>query len=251
MNFMVNQTSAVRKLNLLIVSLLTLVISTVSLADDNKPLSRILVTGEGRADLAPDMAILTLTVTREAETARNALDTNSNAMAEVLKAMKAAGVKDNDLQTSGFSIQPRYFHPPVKPSGKREAPQISGYTVRNSLTVRVRDIGAVGTILDKSVSLGVNEGGSISFTNDDPSEAITRARTLAVKNAMTKAKTLADAAGIKTGRILEISEYASNPRPMLMAQADMAVARSGNAAPVAAGENSYMVTVNISIEIEQ
>ena len=119
------------------------------------------------------------------------------------------------------------------------------------MTVRVRDISAVGTILDKSVSLGVNEGGNIHFTNDDPSKAISQARTLAVKNAMTKAKTLADAAEVRTGRILEISEYASHPRPMKMAQADMAVARSGSAVPVAAGENSYTVTVNISIEIAQ
>ncbi|MGB5291646.1 MAG: SIMPL domain-containing protein, partial [Lysobacterales bacterium] len=106
MNFMVNQTSTVSKLNLIIITLLTLLISTVSLADDNKPISRILVTGECHAELAPDMAILTLTVTREAETARDALDANSDAMAEVLTAMKAAGIRENDLQTSGFSIQP-------------------------------------------------------------------------------------------------------------------------------------------------
>jgi uncharacterized protein YggE len=248
---MFNHASTFRNLNLLVVSLLALVVSPVSLADEAEPISRILVTGEGRADLAPDMAVLTLTVTREADTARDALDANSNAMTEVLKAMKAAGISGSDLQTSGFSIQPRYFRPPVKPTGEREAPKISGYTVRNSLTVRVRDIAAVGTILDKSVSLGVNEGGNIRFTNDDPSKAISQARTLAVKNAMTKARTLADAAGIKTGRILEISEYASNPRPMNMAQADMAVARSGSAVPVAAGENSYTVTVNVSIEIAQ
>ena len=248
---MINQASTFRTLTLLIVSTSALIISTVSMADDDKPVSRILVSGEGRAELAPDMAILSLTVKREAETARNALDANSIAMAEVLKAMKAAGVKETDLQTSGFSIQPRYFRPPVQPSGKREAPQIVGYTVRNSLTVRVRDISAVGTILDKSVSLGVNEGGNINFTNDDPSGAITQARTQAVRNAMAKAKTLADAAGIKTGRILEISEHASNPRPMHMAQAEMSLARSGNAVPVAAGENTYRVTVNISLEIDQ
>lgn len=247
---MVNQAPKVRNLVLLMVSISALIFSPVSIADVDQPLSRILVTGEGSVELAPDMAILTLTVTREAETAGSALDANSAAMTDVLTAMKAAGVKEKDLQTSRFSIQPRYFHPPVKPSGKREAPQISGYTVRNSLTVRVRDIGAVGTILDKSVSLGVNEGGNISFTNDDPSEAIMQARTRAVENAMTKAKTLADAAGIKTGRILEISEYASNPRPMHMA-ADVSMGRSGNAVPVAAGENSYKVTVNVSIEIEQ
>ena len=248
---MINQVSTFRNLILLFVSISALIISTVAMADDDKPVSRILVSGEGRAELAPDTAILSLTVTREAETARNALDANSTAMAEVLKAMKAAGVKETDLQTSGFSIQTRYFHPPVQPSGKREAPQIVGYTVRNSLTVRVRDVSAVGTILDKSVSLGVNEGGNIRFTNDDPSGAITQARTRAVRNAMAKAKTLADAAGIKTGRILEISEHSSNPRPMHMAQAEMSLARSSSAVPVATGENTYKVTVNISLEIDQ
>lgn len=248
---MFKQISTYRNLILLVISFFAIILSTASTADENEPVSRILVTGEGHAELAPDMAILTLTVTREAETARDALDANSVAMAEVLTAMKAAGIRENDLQTSGFSIQPRYFHPPVKPSGQREAPQIVGYTVRNSLTVRVRDISSVGTILDKSVSLGVNEGGNIRFTNEDPSGAITQARTRAVNNAMAKAKTLADAAGVKTGRILEISEHSSNPRPMYMAQADMSLARSGGAVPVATGENSYEVMVNISIEINQ
>lgn len=248
---MVKQITTFKNLTLLIASIFVLILSTVSLADENRPVSRILVSGEGRAELAPDMAVLSLTVTREAETARDALDANSSAMTEVLTAMKAAGIKEKDLQTSGFSIQPRYFHPPIQASGKREAPQIVGYTVRNSLTVRVRDISAVGTILDKSVSLGVNEGGNIMFTNDDPSVAITQARTRAVKNAMAKAKTLANAAGIKTGRILEISEHSSNPRPMHMAQAEMSLARSGSSVPVAAGENTYKVTVNISIEINQ
>jgi hypothetical protein len=248
---MFKQISTYRNLILLVISFFAIILSTASTADENEPVSRILVTGEGHAELAPDMAILTLTVTREAETARDALDANSDAMAEVLTAMKAAGIRENDLQTSGFSIQPRYFHPPVKPSGQREAPQIVGYTVRNSLTVRVRDISSVGTILDKSVSLGVNEGGNIRFTNEDPSGAITQARTRAVNNAMAKAKTLADAAGVKTGRILEISEHSSNPRPMYMAQADMSLARSGGAVPVATGENSYEVMDNISIEINQ
>ena len=203
-----NKEMSFRHLSLLAVTLLLLILSTVSAADDDDPVARILVTGQGSADLAPDMAILTLSVTRQAETARTALDANSLAMKEVLTAMKTEGIKPRDLQTSGFSIQPKYIYPPQKSSGEREPPRIVGYTVRNSLTVRVRDITAVGAILDKSVSLGVNEGGNIMFTNDDPSEAITQARINAVKNAMAKANTLADAAGVKTGKLLEISESA-------------------------------------------
>lgn len=238
--------------SLLIVALFALTLSTSTPADDDdRPVARILVSGEGSVDLAPDMAVLSLTVTRQAETARAALDTNSSAMQEVLTAMNTLGIEARDLQTSGFSIQPDYFYPPQKPSGEREPAQIIGYTVRNSLTVRVRDISAVGVILDKSVSLGVNEGGNITFTNADPSEAVTRARTRAVKDAMLKAKTLADAAGVKTGQLLEISEQSFNPRPMPMARAEMSLARSDGAVPLATGENNYRVMVNITFAIDQ
>lgn len=240
-----------KPLGLLASILIVMISGTACWAADNDPSSRILVTGQGNVDLAPDMAVLVLTLTREAETARAALDANSAAMNEVLSAMKAEGIKARDLQTSGFSIQPRYIYPPQKSSGERQPPHIVGYTVRNSLNVRVRDIGAVGEILDKSVTLGVNEGGNIMFTNDDPSAAITEARIKAVKNALAKAQTLAEAAGVKTGKILEISEQSFSPRPMSMARAELSMARSADAVPVAAGENTYKVTVKVSYSIDQ
>ena len=235
--------------------LITLGLFTYSLvaeATDSNPMPRILVNGEGSVNLAPDMAILTLSVSRQAETARAALDANSLAMSEVQKAMTTAGIETRDLQTSDFSIQPNYFYPPQKPSGKREPAQIVGYTVRNSLTVRVRDISSVGAILDKSVSLGVNEGGNIMFSNDDPSEAITQARVAAMKQAIDKATTLAQAAGVRTGKLLEISEQSYSPRPMPMARAAMAMGRAeSDSVPVATGENTYKVMVNVSFAIEQ
>ena len=228
-----------------------LFLSPLSFADDANPVPRILVSGEGSVDIAPDMAVLTLTVTRQAETARAALDANSDAMRDVQNAMKAVGIEERDLQTSGFSIQPDYVYPAPRASGEREPPKIVGYTVRNSLTVRVRDITAVGAVLDKSVSLGVNEGGNIMFTNDDPSEAIKQARIKAVRDALERANTLADAAGVKTGKLLEMSEQSFSPRPMPMARAELAMSRSADAVPVAVGENSYRVTVNVSLAIDQ
>ena len=240
-----------RYATLLFITFFAFVLSTVSAADDKTPLPRILVTGEGSVDLASDMAILSLTVARQAETARAALDANSSAMNEVLTAMKTAGIEARDLQTSAFSIQPNYYHPPQKPQGDRQPPKIVSYTVRNSLTVRVRDLSTVGTILDKSVSLGVNEGGHIRFTNDDPSGAITQARARAVKDAMAKAKTLANAAGVKTGQLLEISEQSYNPRPMQMARSAMSAGMAADAVPVSTGENTYKVIVNVSYAIDQ
>ena len=73
----------------------------------------------------------------------------------------------------------------------------------------------------------------------------------AVKEALAKAHTLALAAGVKTGRVLEISEQAASPRPMPLARAEMAMVRSADSVPVAAGENTYKVTVHVSIAIDQ
>lgn len=220
-------------------------------AAETEPQPRITVSGEGSVSLPPDMAVLVLTVTREAPTARQALDANTKAMKEVLAAMRAEGIADKDLQTANFSIQPKYTYPPRISSNKSEAPRIVGYTVRNSLSVRVRKISAVGAILDRAVTLGVNEGGNILFTNDDPSDAITQARVEAMQEAMAKARTLAGAAGVEVGRVLEISEHSQRPRPMPMARAEMAMAASADAVPVATGENTYKVTVNLSVAIEQ
>jgi uncharacterized protein YggE len=109
----------------------------------------------------------------------------------------------------------------------------------------------VGAILDKSVSLGVNEGGQISFTNADPAEVIKRARIAAVEDARARALTLAMAAGVNLGKVLEISEQSFRPGPIPVARAEMAMSRSADASvPVATGENTYRVTVNMAFAIK-
>ncbi len=196
-----------------LIAVLMLNIAAAAHADTEEPFPRIVVTGQGSVDIAPDMAVITLTVVREAATARAALDANSKAMADVLGAMEEQGIAQRDLQTSNFSIRPKYTYPPRNPSGPTEAPRIVGHTVSNSLTVRVRDISKVGEVLDKSVTLGVNQGGNILFTNDDPAAALDRARTAAVHEALAKATTLAQAAGVKRG------QGAANLRAVISAQA--------------------------------
>ena len=120
-------------------------------AQDQAPKPGVIsVSATGKADVAPDMAILNLSVMREAETARAALDANTQAMATVLADMKAEGIDERDLQTSNFNINPRYFYPKRQKDGAQEPPKIVGYVVTNALTVRVRDLGKLGTILDRS-----------------------------------------------------------------------------------------------------
>ena len=207
---------------------------------------RIVVTGEGEATVAPDMALLSLSVMREAKTAREALDANNAAMAEVIEAVKLFGIADRDLQTAGIQIMPRYNYT-NKPDGTQEA-ELVAYQVTNTLSVRVRDLVKTGEILDKAVSLGVNQGGNIVFANDDPSAVITEARKNAVAEATARANTLAEAAGVTLGRVLEISEqsFGAQPMPIEARAFDKAVA----AVPVQAGENAYRVQVNMTFELK-
>jgi hypothetical protein len=221
-----------------------------ALAQDREPVPRISVIGEGFAKAAPDMAILTLGVVRQADTAAEAVKANNAAMADVIAAMKDAGIAETDLQTADFSVQPRYVYP-NDATGQSE-PKIVGYTAQNTLTVRIRSLPDTGAVLDRAVSLGVNSTGGLVFTNDDPSAFLTEARKQAMADAVSRAKTLAEAAGVSVGRILDISEQSFQPQPIALGRAKMMAAEAADAAvPIQGGENEYRITVNAAFEIKQ
>ena len=209
---------------------------------------RIVVTGKGEAAVRPDMAIVSLSVMREAETARAALDANNEAMRAVIASLRDSGIEDRDLQTSGLSIQPRWDY--QRDNDGNQNARLAAYQVFNSLTVRVRDLAMVGSVIDSSVTLGVNQGGSISFTNADPDAVIDQARRDAVEDATRKARTLADAANVELGAVIEISEQANHPMPVSLGARAMRM-EAADAVPVEAGENSYSVSVTMTFLLEQ
>jgi uncharacterized protein YggE len=237
-------------MNRTLVALALAVFAAVPLAAahaQQQPPPRIIVTGEGEAAVAPDLALLSLSVMREAATARQALDANSEAMAAVTAAMKELGVDARDLQTAAIQIVPRYNYA-NRPDGTQTA-ELAGYQVTNTLSVRVRDLGRTGEIIDRAVTLGVNQGGTIVFANDDPSATITDARKKAVADATAKARTLAEAAGVGLGKVIEIAEQSFMPPPMPMEAKSFDAARA--AVPIEAGENAYRVQVNVTFALDQ
>ncbi|AYG59695.1 SIMPL domain-containing protein [Rhizobium jaguaris] len=227
-----------------------LVPATHSFAEDARPREAIItVTGEGHSAIAPDMAVVTLSVVKQAKAAQDALDQNNKAMGAVLATLKNSGIADRDLQTSGFSIQPQYLYQNDK-NGQPLPPTLTGYQVTNGLTVRVRDLSKLGALLDQAVNLGVNQGGDIQFTNDKPDAALEEARKNAVADAAAKAKTLTEAAGVKLGRIIAINAGAivTPPQPVMRS---MAMASAEKSVPVAGGENNYNASVSITYAIQQ
>ena len=208
---------------------------------------RIVVSGEGEATVKPDLVLISLAVMREAPTAGAALDANSKAMADVIAAIKTLGVEGRDLQTDSVQINPRYDYTQL-PDGSQEG-KLSAYQVTNTLSVRLRDVAKVGSVIDKAVEMGVNQGGGISFANENPKPTLDEARRKAVADAMEKARVLAGAAGVNLGRVVEISDMVPAMPPVPM-RAKMAFeAAPASPTPVEPGENSYQVQVNMTFEL--
>ncbi|WP_337267040.1 SIMPL domain-containing protein [Oryzifoliimicrobium ureilyticus] len=211
----------------------------------------IVVTAEGRATMAPDTALLDFSVVKNDKTAKAALDENNKAMAAVIDGLKKAGVADKDLQTSGFSVQPQYVYPQNQ-NNENKPPQLVGYQVSNSVSVRLRDLSKLGGVLDQAVMLGINQGGQIQFINDNTDSAMEEARRKAVANAMQKAKVLADAAQVILGKPIEIREQnsiAMPPAPAPMMRATM-MKEADAGVPVQNGENTYNVNVQMVFAIQ-
>jgi len=199
---------------------------------------QITVQGEGRVENAPDMAVITLGVTTPGDSAAVALAANSAAIAQVLANLKAAGVADRDIQTTGLSISPDWQSDSFKSSSR-----IAGYIASNMVTVRVRALDTLGATLDAAVKDGANTLNGVEFALLDPAPALAEARRRAVADALAKAGLLAEAAGVKLGSIRAIHEGggAQPPMPMMRMSADQAM----GAVPVAAGAltTSAMVTI--------
>ncbi len=214
---------------------------------------RISVVGEGQASAAPDLAVTQLTVMRAAPTAAAALGDANTAMEAVRGAMSSFGVEARDLQTSGFQIAPQYRYD-TRSDGTQAPPVVTGYEVRNTLSVKVRDMGRLGELLDRAVQLGVNEGGSISFQIENDAALRDAARRDAVTRARASAEVLAEAAGLKLGRVVTIEDSQARqvPQPPMPFDSMRMMAASATAAkvPVEAGENTVTSDVRIVYELQ-
>ena len=218
-----------------------ILLATPALADTEHP-AMISVTGEATVSVPPDMAEIDGGFTTEAKTAHEASDASNAAMGKVLLALKAANIDPKDIQTSRLSLQPQTQNAPNR-SGP---PSIIGYRAGNHVTIRLRDVTKVASVIDMLVGAGANDIGGINFLVSAASKLLDEAREQAFADARRKAEIYAKAAGVTLGAPLSISESNASV-PMFrgkMAMVPMA------AAPVAQGEETLSVTVSVSWAIK-
>ena len=212
---------------------------TVETTATNATTGTIVVSGTGRVEVEPDVADLRLGVAIARPTVEAARAAAAEAMAAILAAVTGAGVARRDARTTLLSVQPRYDYRDGK------APALTGYDLANVVEVTVRDLGALGAVVDGALTAGATSLDGLTFRVDDPGEAERAARTAAVGEARARAEVLAAAAGLSIAGVESIVEGGAPPAwPQPKAARLMAVADA--ATPIEAGSTEIAVTVTVT-----
>lgn len=196
-------------------------------------------------EVAPDIATIGAGVTTEAATATEALRQNSAEMEQVIARIKALGVADKDIQTTGINLNAMYDY-----SQESQRPVFRGYQVSNRVSVMLRKIEETGKVLDALVAAGANDINGPSFSLDDDTAAKDAARKRAFARAQAQAKAYADLLGYDGAKVLAIAENIEGRGPLPeLAATRMSIAKDAAAPPVQPGMIAAGINLTIKYEL--
>lgn len=204
----------------------------------------ITVQGHGEVSARPDQATVRLGVQTEAESADEALNQNNVRMQEVISATVEAGVSQDDIQTEGLRLNPVYSQG-NDDGGDRT---LTGFEAQNSVSITVRNLEALGELLDTTVEAGANTIEGIRFQVEDAQDLRAAAREEAMSDAIDKAEQLTGLAGAELGEVLTIRETGTTPPRPVALEAE-AAAGAARAVPVAPGMQTIEADLQVSWRI--
>ncbi|MDQ3206759.1 MAG: SIMPL domain-containing protein [Pseudomonadota bacterium] len=215
----------------------------VAPADGNRQATLLSVSAQAEVTRAPDIARISAGVVTQAADANAALRANADQMTRVVAAIRAAGIAERDIRTSGVNVNPQYDY------GENRPPAITSYSASNTVELTVRRIGGLGTILDTLVATGANQINGPTFEVDDEESARDEARAKAVAMARARAQLYAETLGMRVRRISSISEGGGFSPPMPMPMMTMARGKAEADTPISPGENTLGVSIDVVFEL--
>ena len=207
------------------------------------------VTGGGSIVVEPDIAMITLGVSTNNSNPRTAIRENSARMNEVLAALRALDIDDDDIVTNQFSLH-QTFNPAWDSWRIVENDGENIYTAHNTVNVSIRDLSLIGDVIGVSVDAGANMSGNVWFSVEDTGALYYEALALAIQDANAKAQTIARALGSSITGIVSVSEASwsapiSRGTGLSMEASAMMFRASDWGAPIQSG----MVEVTARVEI--
>lgn len=212
------------------------------------------VTGEGEAVSVPDIAIFSFTVSADAKVASDAQEQVTKKMDVILAELKALGIEEKDINTTDYSLWPKYTFGPIicSPTFCPPSRQVEdGYTASHNVSVKVRSTEDVGEALRIAGENGATGLSNISFTVDDPDQILSDARAEAIADAREKAKLLSKELGVRLVRVVSFYDNTGGgPMPYYAEGMGGDMVKSSTQAPtIPIGENKVKVSVTIVYEI--
>jgi len=206
------------------------------------------VEGQAKAYVTPDVGEISFGVNTDAQTSQEAVAENNQKMNAVMAKISAAGIDKKDVQTTGYSLNPKYNY---RSDGSSYE---DGYTLTQTVNVKVRDFTKIGDLVAQATQAGANMVGGVSFKLEDPETAKAGIRAEAIAKARAKAALIAENVGLKLGKVVSYYEYDSSAYPFDYGKgggAMMADSAAVSAVPIIEpGQQEVALTVTLSIKLQ-
>jgi hypothetical protein len=190
------------------------------------------LTGQGQVTAMPDIAVIRLGVELTGADLTSVQSQNAMMSQAVLDALDRLGI--SDVRTFQYTVDKFYEY-------DNGTPVFTGYTVRNILEFRTKDMDRLGAVVDEAVNAGANVVDLISFEVTDPEHYYRQALNLAVSDAIEKAKAISENLGVRVESVpVNITETSTLSRPPQPFQRELA------ATPIVPG--SLTIEANITAE---
>ncbi|TVS10403.1 MAG: DUF541 domain-containing protein [Gammaproteobacteria bacterium] len=207
------------------------------------------VNGHAEVRTAPDRARFSAAVVNEGEESEAVMAANAERTERMLTALRESGIATEQIRTQGVRLHP-VWTPRPRNADENWRPQIIGYQARNQIEVVTADLAGVGTLLATAVRAGATDVDGVHFSLEDDASARADAIRIATERALAEATTLADAAGVRRGRILELRlDGASTQPPPMLRAASMDMRAEFASVPVEPGEVTVSAHVALSMAI--
>ena len=222
-------------------------------ADGTKPETPTLtVAGTGSLTVTPDTAFVTVGMETAGKSLSQAQRENSAVMQKVMERLRALKIDKERIQTSSFMVTPQYRPSPKHPAETPPAPpEIIGYRISNTVTVEVRDLEKVATVIEEALTAGANHFQGLEWALRDEQPGRLNALKIAAVKAREKATALSETLHVNLVRLVTVNEAGHVIRPMPYAGLSMReMAPASVAPPVSPGEMKVEATVTLIYEIK-
>jgi len=211
------------------------------------PARTITVSADGKTTVSPDIAQASFSVVSQGKNPDTLSTSNNDKMSAVVQFIKSQKVDEKDIKTTDYNLSPNYQW-----DKNTQRNYIVGYTLTQTVTVKIRDLGNVASVIGGLTPLGVNQIGDINFTIDDPEKFLSVARADAFNKAEAKAREMALGAGVSLGRVVSVGEYGNvpGPRPYLtMADKTIGMGAAQSVPMIQPGTQDVTDSVTITYEL--